>query len=456
MSSCVETPNFAGNATPSGNSTAPSAHCRSLIDRDKDVLWHPFSHHSLEPPRMAIRHGEGAWLVTEDGKQILDAVSSWWVNLHGHGNRYIAEAIAEQATRLEHCIFAGFTHEPAVTLSELVLEVLPSNQKKIFFSDNGSTAVEVGIKMAIQADVLRSGGVSRRKTVVALEGGYHGDTFGAMSVSGRGSFTAPFFDYLFDVKHISVPTPENLPEVCEHFEALCRDESVLAFIYEPLVQGAGGMNMYGAPELNRLLTIAKQHDVTLIADEVMTGFGRTGTLFASAQMETSPDIMCLSKGITGGFLPLGATTCTEDIYQAFENPDRQTFFFHGHSYAGNPLACAAGIASMQLLRGSTCTQQLEDIAQSHKEAVTSLQDAPGLEHTRSLGTIFAVDLQTNEATNYQNPLRDRLYSFFLDRGLLIRPLGNVLYVMPPYCTTRAELARCYDAIREAGSHFLHA
>jgi len=426
---------------------------RSLIQRDEDVLWHPFSHHSLEPARMAIKRGEGTWLVTEDGRHLLDAVSSWWVNLHGHSNRYIAEAIAEQANKLEHCIFAGFTHEPAIELSELVLEALPPNQKKIFFSDNGSTAVEVALKMAIQADLIRTKGESKRKTIIALEGGYHGDTFGAMSVSGRGAFTAPFFDYLFDVKHLPIPTVENCSQLCHALEAYCKDGSVLAFIYEPLVQGAGGMNMYRAEELNTLLSIAKRYGVICIADEVMTGFGRTEALFASSLLEIQPDIMCLSKGITGGFLPLGATSCTQEIYESFEHPDRQTFFFHGHSYAGNPLACAAGIASIKLLQSSHCTQQRASIMKSHQQAIESFRNAPGIGGVRSQGTIFALDIETAQATNYQNPLRDRLYSFFLERGLLIRPLGNVLYLMPPYCITPNELTLCYDALLDAGRHF---
>ncbi|MCB0328622.1 MAG: adenosylmethionine--8-amino-7-oxononanoate transaminase [Bdellovibrionales bacterium] len=427
----------------------------SLIERDKAAVWHPFSHASLEGPPISVKRARGSWLIAEDGRHYLDAVSSWWVNTHGHCNPVIAEAIAKQLYQLEHCIFAGFTHEPAVELAELLLSILPENQEKIFFSDNGSTAVEVALKLAIQFNELRSNGdkEAKRRTLVRLSSSYHGDTVGAMSVSERDTFTAPFTDYLFEVAVIPTPTEDNISEVTSQFELLCSKSDTLAFIFEPLIQGAGGMVMYSAEHLDRLFEIAKQHNVVLIADEVMTGFGRTGTHFATLQTKHEPDILCLSKGITGGFLPLGATSCSGEIVEAFHTPDRGKFFYHGHSYTGNPLACAAGVASTKLLLEERCQERIAKIQELHTVAIKDFSSCPGLTRARVTGTVLAVDIDCGEDSYYLNPIRDKLYTFFLERGILLRPLGNVVYILPPYCFTDSELGSCYQAIAEAGREF---
>lgn len=427
----------------------------SLLERDRQSVWHPFSHASLEGPPIAIKRAEGSWLISEEGKYYLDAISSWWVNTHGHCNPKIAEAISRQAHTLEHCIFAGFTHEPAVRLAEMVLKLTPSNQERLFFSDNGSTAVEVAIKMAIQWDEFRNEGKDqkKRKRIVHLKSSYHGDTFGAMAVSERDTFTAPFEEYLFEVASIPTPTEKNIGEVSEQFRALCADGNTLAFIFEPFIQGAGGMVMYRPEELSKLFAIANEHDVLTIADEVMTGFGRTGTAFATLQTETPPDLICMSKGITGGFLPLGVTSCSGRVFEAFNGPDRRKFFFHGHSYTGNPLACAAGIASTEILISEECQQRIARIEELHRVALERFESAPGLINARVTGTVLAVDIDNPEETHYLNPLRDQLYQFFLAKGILLRPLGNVLYVLPPYCIEDSELESCYDAILEAGLKF---
>ncbi|MCI5066682.1 adenosylmethionine--8-amino-7-oxononanoate transaminase [bacterium] len=428
----------------------------TLSRRDQAVIWHPFTHTSLEGPPQGIVRAKGSWLIGEDGRQYLDAVSSWWVNLHGHCEPRIAAALAEQAHTLEHCIFAGFTHEPAVRLAELLLSLTPENQERVFFSDNGSTAVEVALKMAIQWESLqktRPAPAEKRRTILRFTSSYHGDTFGAMSVSERDTFTAPFEDYLFEVRAVPAPTAENRETVFSQFDELCAREAPLAFLFEPLVQGAGGMLMHDAEALNTLLAIARERGVLRIADEVMTGFGRTGSHFATLQTEEDPDILCLSKGLTAGFLPLGATTCSREIYEAFDQPDRGKFFFHGHSYAGNPLACAVGVASAELLVTDQCQRQIQEISRAHERAATHLRSVPGLKNVRHTGTILAVDIDNGQDAYYLNTIRDTLYEFFLSRGLLLRPLGSTAYIIPPYCTTQGELELCYSAFEDAGRKF---
>lgn len=417
----------------------------SLSSRDQHVIWHPYTQMQLSSPPVGIIKGEGVFLIDEGGKKYIDAISSWWVNIHGHAHPYIAEKVAEQLKKLEHTIFAGFTHEPAVELAERLIKILPANQSKIFYSDNGSTAVEVAVKMALQ---YWSNKGQQKNKLIAFEHAYHGDTFGAMSVSARSSFTDPFSSLLFDVIRIPFPakgaeeiTIQKLKEQID-----CNPEQIAAFIFEPLVLGAGGMLMYDAGTLQELINICKQNSILTIADEVMTGFGRTGKLFAGEYLETPPDIICLSKAITGGTMPLGVTSCMQEIFDAFLSTDRSKTFFHGHSYTANPVACCAALASLDLLMKEECLQNIQRIAEKHLSFVERNSDSLVLKNLRSTGTILAMDFSTAEQTSYFNSLRDRLYNYFMDKGIILRPLGNTIYVMPPYCITDDELEQVYSAI----------
>jgi adenosylmethionine-8-amino-7-oxononanoate aminotransferase len=321
----------------------------NLSERDHQLIWHPFTQQQTAKPNIAITHGKGALLYDENGNEYIDAVSSWWTNLFGHANLQIAAAIKKQVYTLEHVIFAGFTHEPAINLAEKLIQLLPKNQSKVFFSDNGSTCVEVALKMAIQYWHNQN---IEKTTIIAFKNAYHGDTFGAMSVGARGVFNQPFESYMFDVSFLDLPTDDNFEQVLTDFQQIIQTQKAAAFIFEPLIQGSAGMLMYKAEYLDKLIETAQQNQVICIADEVMTGFGRTGKTFATDYLNHKPDIFCLSKGITGGFLPLGITTCTQKIYDAFLSEDKLKTFFHGHSYTGNPIVCAAANASLELLQNS--------------------------------------------------------------------------------------------------------
>lgn len=421
----------------------------NLQERDKKVIWHPFTPLLQDLPLLPVRKAKGAYLYLEDGRSILDAISSWWVNLHGHGNEYIAEAVARQARELEHVIFAGFTHEPAVKLAESLLEILPSGQEKVFYSDNGSTAVEVGLKMALQ--YWHNKGKERTK-IIAFEGAYHGDTFGAMSVGDRNSFVKPFSPFLFDVQFLPFPDGGNDEQVKAQLKEWVEKGDVAAFIFEPLLQGSAGMRMYAAELLDNLVGIAQAEEVLCIADEVLTGFGRTGKLFASAYLKHRPDIFCLSKGLTGGTMALGVTTCTGKIQEAYRDADIMKTFFHGHSYTANPIACAAGNASMELLLATACQEQINAISKQHQFFVQRMADHPKLEKVRSLGTVMALDIRTGEQTSYFNSKRNSLYEYFLEKNMLMRPLGNTLYILPPYVITEAELDHIYNEIEALLEH----
>lgn len=415
------------------------------LARDKEAIWHPFTPlKGMTDPEMLDR-AEGVNLYTKDGKKIIDVISSWWVNIHGHSHPYIAKEIAEQAQKLEHVIFAGFTHEPAIRLAERLLEILPENQNKIFYSDNGSTATEVGIKMAFQYFYNR--GVKKSK-IIAIDGAYHGDTFGAMSVGDRGPFTEPFDPYLFDVEFLDFPSREKEEEVWQHYKTLVESGEVAAFIFEPIVQGASGMRFYSRDLLDRMIAFGQQHEVICIADEVMTGFGRLGPLFAADLMEHKPDIMCLSKGLTGGVLPMGVTSCTKAIQEAYRSNDLMKTFFHGHSFTGNPMICAAANASLDLLLTEKCENQRQLIHQSHAEFLKKIEGHEMVRNPRLIGTILAFDLNTEKDTSYFNEARHHLYPYFIEKGLLIRPLGNVIYLIPPYIINKEELNYIYQTILE--------
>ncbi len=415
----------------------------NLANRDSNVIWHPYTHRSndeLNPTDLPIPivKGEGVYLFDENGNKYIDAISSWWVNIHGHAHPYIAAKVSEQLKTLEHVIFAGFTHQPAVELAERLLHILPSNQSKVFYSDNGSTAVEVSLKMAIQ---YWSNKGFKKEKIIAFDNAYHGDTFGAMSVSARSGFTKPFSSLLFEVIHIPVPINGNEDESFTKLRAeiLNHQNEIAAFIFEPLVLGAGGMLMYEATALDQLISICKKNEILTIADEVMTGFGRTGKLFASDHLQQQPDIICLSKGLTGGTMPMGITTCTATIFNAFTSEDRSKTMYHGHSYTANPLACTAALASLDLLLKEECQQNIQRISTYMQTLANQLQSFPSFTNIRCTGTIIAVDVVTNEETSYFNSFRDRLYHFFLSKGILLRPLGNTVYIMPPYCISNNDL-----------------
>lgn len=414
----------------------------SISGRDQDLLWHPFTQAKMEGPALPIVRAQGTLLYTEDGREIIDAVSSWWVNLHGHSHPHIAARIAEQAKTLEHVIFAGFTHAPAVDLAEKLLGYLPSNQRRIFYSDNGSTAVETALKIAMQY-LMQSG--HKRQKIVALHGGYHGDTFGAMSANAPSPFYKPFAPYLFNVERIAAPLSEDDGAISE-FEALVSAGEVGIFIFEPIVQAVAGMRIYNAAALDRMLEICRAHGVVTIADEVFTGFGRTGKFFACDNLNQEPDIVCLSKGITGGFMPLGVTSTTEAIYDAFYADERAKMLFHGHSYTANPLACAASLASMELLEKPETEKAIVNINATHRSFIATLAALPRVVNIATLGTILRFEVGGAEESGYLSSLRDILYSGFLKRGVLLRPLGNVVYVLPPYCISERELHKVYDAI----------
>jgi adenosylmethionine---8-amino-7-oxononanoate aminotransferase len=422
---------------------------QDLLNIDRNHIWHPFTSLQDTSEKPLVTSADGIYLYTADGRKIIDAVSSWWVNIHGHANKVIAQAIFEQASTLEHVIFAGFTHTPAITLTQNLLSILPANQSRVFFSDNGSTAVEVGIKMAMQYWFNKQ---VRKTKIIAFNGAYHGDTFGSMSVGDRGAFTEPFAPWLFDVTFIDVPTKVNFEELVARFSTLAASGDVAAFIYEPLVQGANGMVMYEPQHLERLLAIAKQHHVVCIADEVFTGFGRTGKLFASEYMQTMPDIMCVSKGITGGTMPLGVTTCSLQIESAFHSSESAKTFFHGHSYTANPIACAAANASFNLLMDPDCQKSIKRIGTLHGDFAQRLKNHKLIKDVRCLGTILAVEIETGGNTSYFNNLRTTISAFFLQRNILIRPLGNILYVLPPYVITEIELNQIYESIIDFLTH----
>jgi adenosylmethionine-8-amino-7-oxononanoate aminotransferase len=396
---------------------------------DRAHLWHPYTQHATAPTPVPIARAEGALLFEPSGRPIIDAISSWWVTLHGHAQPEIAAAIAEQARTLEQVIFAGYTHAPAAELAAGLAARLPTGLDRVFFSDNGSTAVEVAIKMALQYWVNRG---TPRTTIGALAHAYHGDTFGAMSASARSTFTDPFGPHLFHVARLGDPADGDAV-----LAALDAAPPLAAVIVEPLLQAAGGMRVWPTA----LLRAIRERATLLIADEVLTGFGRTGPLFACETAGVTPDIICLSKGLTGGFLPLGATVVRDEIFQAFLSEDRRATLFHGHSYTANPIACAAGRASLALLDDASAARR-SAIEVQHRRHLAAL---PCVQNARVIGTIAAFDVPTT-SRGYLSPVGPRLAAFALARGVLLRPLGNVVYVLPPYCISAEQLDTVYRVI----------
>lgn len=413
----------------------------SWSDRDRKVNWHPFGKVD-SGQAIAITHAVGIYLYEENGNRLMDAVSSWWVNLHGHNHPYLVKAANEQLQKLDHVIFAGFTHPKAVELSERLLKFVPGNYSRVFYSDDGSTANEVAIKLALQYFFNRN---EKRKKIIAFENAYHGDTFGVMSVSGKSIFNAPFDSHLIpDIIHIPLPVKGYTENEWEQLERVF-DENTAAFIFEPLLQGAAGMIMYDAKSLDRLISLAKSKGIITIADEVLTGFGRTGKWFATEYLEEKADIICLSKGITGGMMPLGVTLMNEKVVRGFSEEAKETKFYHGHSYTANALACALACANLDLL-DQNCLDSILRIQRSHEKFIQRTNHS-SINEIRSLGTILAMNF--NEGSNsYDHSIRDVIYDFFIKKGLLMRPLGNVCYILPPYCITNEELEEIYSAIME--------
>jgi adenosylmethionine-8-amino-7-oxononanoate aminotransferase len=415
------------------------------VEKDKHYVWHPFTHQFLAKPPIPIVRGEGVYFFDEAGNKYLDAISSWWVNLHGHCNPYISKKVSEQLFTLEHSMFSDFTHAPAIELAERLLSHLPTNQSKIFYSDNGSTAVEVALKMALQ--YWHNQGV-KKTTFIAFENAYHGDTFGSMSVGARNVFNQAFENLLFDVVHIPLPLRENFEDYKKMFSELVQRDTTAAFIFEPLVQGAAGMCMYEAELLDELVAICKNNKVISIADEVMTGFGRTGKFFASDYLSNSPDIFCLSKGLTGGYMPMGVTSCASFIYEVFLSKDKTKTFFHGHSYTANPTACSAALASMDLMEEQNTFDQIAMISDIHKSMMPELQKFKSVKNIRIQGTILAIEVETGDGTYYLHSLSETISSYFLERGILLRPLGNIFYLIPPYVITHEQLSDVYSVIKQ--------
>lgn len=417
----------------------------NVLKKDKQFVWHPFTQMKTAPPPVTIVRGEGALLFDAEGKTYIDGISSWWVNLHGHSHPYIAEKLSEQARTLDQVIFAGFTHAKAVELAERLIRILPPKQSKIFFSDDGSTAVEVAMKMAVQYWHNRE---KKKTKILALTHSYHGDTFGAMSAAPDSDFTKPFRPLLFNVSQIPTPVAGQEAKSMEALQKQLVNDDIAAFIFEPLVQGVGGMIMYEPAPLDELIRLCQSHGVFTIADEVMTGFGRTGRLFSSDYLEEEPDMICLSKGITGGVLPLGATSCKEEIFDAFLSEEKHKMFFHGHSFTANSISCTAALASLDLLLDPSCQENISRIEKKHEEFRRTLSLHKNASNCRVRGTIFAVDVD-REDTTYFHPSGDRLYSYFIENGVLLRPLGNVIYILPPFCITDDQLSKIYQVIIDA-------
>ncbi|CAM4197325.1 adenosylmethionine--8-amino-7-oxononanoate transaminase [Gillisia hiemivivida] len=416
----------------------------TLSERDKKHLWHPLTQHKTSPDTLAIVKAKGVKLWDESGKEYIDGISSWYTSMYGHCNPYITSKVAEQMQKLDQVVFSGFTHEPAIQLSEELIKILPSNQEKLFFSDNGSTSTEIGIKMALQYHFNLG---NERKVMLAFEEGFHGDTFGAMSVSGLSVYNGAFEDHFLEVVRIPTPNGENNPKVLQSLENLIKENAIAGFIYEPLVQGAAGMKMHDADGLNAILRTCRENGIIIVADEVMTGFGKTGKNFASEYMEEQPDIICMSKALTAGLLPMAITSCSMKIFNAFYDNDIAKGLFHGHTYTANPLACTAALAGIELLNSEEIQQNIQKVIHSHSGFLEEIKDHPKVTNPRQLGVILAFELNV-EMERYGN-LRNKLFQHFMGNGVFLRPLGNTIYILAPYVISQEELQKVYDSILSA-------
>ena len=415
----------------------------SLQD-DKKHLWHPLTQHQLYPDHLLIKKAKGALIYDDKGKKYIDGIASWYTCMYGHCNPYITNMVAKQMKQLDHVVFTGFTHDPAINLAKALIKILPKNQDKLFFSDNGSTSIDIAIKMALQYHFNH--GVKKTK-LIAFQDGFHGDTFGAMSVSDLSIYNGPFEDYFLDVERIAVPNDSNIEHVKNKLKQLASQNDIAAFVYEPLVQGAAAMKMHKAEHLDALLQIAKKHNIICIADEVMTGFGKTGKNFASEYMKHLPDIICLSKSLTGGLVPMAITSCNENIYNAFLSSKMEKGFFHGHTYSANPTSCTAALASIQLLETEDIQNNIAMIIESHERFDKKISIHPKVKATRQQGIIFAIDYNI-ESDRYGN-LRYKLFDFFMKKGVYLRPLGNTVYILTPYIVSQQQLNTIYSVIEES-------
>jgi len=418
----------------------------NLTDRDQKNIWHPYTQHKTAALPIAIKRGEGALLWDENNKEYIDAIASWWVNPFGHSNKFIADGIYKQLTTLEHVLFGGFTHEPAVILAEKLMEILPKNQQKIFFSDNGSTAVEVAIKVALQYFFNKG---EKKSTIIAFENAFHGDTFAAMAASGISFYTQAFQGMFIDVVRIPVPIKGHEQESFDALAEVIKNNNCVGFIFEPLVQGAAGMVMYEPQSLDELIKICQENKVLTIADEVMTGFGKTGKTFACDYLTEMPDMMCLSKALTGGTIPMAITTFTQDIFDAFYDEDINKALFHGHTFTANPTGCAAALASLELLQTQEMKDNIARVNKSHLDFEKHIKSHPKVITTRVLGVIFALEIQTESAASYYGTLRNKLYDFFIENGIILRPVGNIVYILPPYIITDEQLQKVYEVVEKA-------
>ncbi|MDR6299563.1 adenosylmethionine--8-amino-7-oxononanoate transaminase [Mesonia maritima] len=415
----------------------------SLTQRDQKHIWHPLTQHKLQKEIIGIKKAKGVYLTDEEGNEYIDAISSWYTSVYGHCNDFILEKVKAQMDQLDQIVFSGFTHKPAVELSEALISILPSEQEKIFFNDNGSTATEVGIKMALQYHFNQG---NDRKVMLAFEEGFHGDTFGAMSVSGLSVYNGAFEEHFIKVKRIPVPNGNNTKEILQQLKKIHEETPLAGFIYEPLVQGAAAMKMHDGEGLNEILRFCKSRNIVLVADEVMTGFGKTGKNFASDYLTIQPDVICMSKALTAGLLPMGATSCSLEIYNAFYDDELAKGLFHGHTYTANPLACAAALAGVKLLKSKEIQQSIQLINNANTEFERTLNLHPKVAETRNLGVIFAIDLNI-EMERYGST-RDNIFKSFLKKGIYLRPLGKTIYIVPPYIISKEELSKIYKSITE--------
>ena len=418
----------------------------TLSEKDQRYLWHAYTQHKTSDTPIAIVKGKDALLWDENGNTYIDAIASWWVNPYGHSNERLARRAYEQLTSLEHVLFGGFTHQPACDLAEALLKILPKNQSKVFFSDNGSTAVEVAVKIALQYYYNRG---EKRTTFIAFEEAFHGDTFAAMAVSGISLYTTAFQDQLLKVVRIPIPE-KGQEEACkQRLLEVIAQEKCAAFIFEPLVLGAAGMRMYAPEVLDELIQICREHQVLTIADEVMTGFGKTGKTFACDYLKQMPDMICLSKALTGGTIPLSATTTTEAIYEAFYSDDISKALFHGHTFMANPTGCAIALESLKILAEEEMQANLKRIHARHVAFSAKMDKHPKVAHTRTLGVIVALDLKVPDTGEYYGAIRNELYRFYISHGVILRPVYHTIYILPPYIITDKQLDRVYQVVEES-------
>jgi len=423
------------------NQTNKISQLATLKERDAKHIWHPLTQHKTHPEVTPIVKAKGSVLYAEDGREYIDGIASWYTSMYGHCNDFIIEKVYAQMQQLDQIVFSGFTHEPAIELSEKLIAILPKNQLKIFFSDNGSTAVEVGIKMALQYHFNAN---NKRDTILAFEEAFHGDTFGAMSVSGLSVYNGPFEDHFIKVVRIPVPKEDNIEAIKIQLNTLIQKHQIAGFVYEPLVQGAAGMKMYEVEHLEPILQICKTNKITCIADEVMTGFGKTGTHFASDQIAIKPDVICMSKALTVGLIPMAITSCTQEVYDAFYSDDMGKGLFHAHTYTANPLSCVAAIAGLDLLVSEEIQTAIKKVHTLHSRFAEILAKNSKVKNIRLKGAILAFELDV-EMERYGS-LRDQIFEHFKSDGIFLRPLGNTIYILAAFTIQEKELNSIYRSV----------